>query len=120
MQYRILGKTGLKVSEIGFGGWAIGGGRGGSSGYGDTDDRVSISAIKKALDFGCNFFDTADTYGHGHSEELLGETLKPIRKNVIIATKVGYNFPTGTRSQDFTPAYIRNAIDESLKRLGTD
>src|SRR5881398_2093262 len=91
MKYRVLGKTGLKVSEVGFGAWAIGGNAHGNS-YGPTDDKQSLAAIGRALELGCNFFDTADVYGHGHSEELLGEALAGIRQRVLVATKVGGNF----------------------------
>ena len=70
MEYRQLGRTGLRVSAIGFGGWAIGGAAYGNS-YGPTDDAVSGAAIRRALELGCTFFDTADVYGHGHSEQLL-------------------------------------------------
>lgn len=72
MNYRILGRTGLRVSEVGFGAWASGGNRFGDS-YGPTDDDASRAAIHAALDGGCTFFDTADVYGHGRSEELLGQ-----------------------------------------------
>src|SRR3989475_11213667 len=91
MRYRTLGSTGLKVSEVGFGAWAIGGNAHGNS-YGPTEDEASIAAIEKAVELGCNFFDTADVYGHGHSEELLGEALADVRPDVILATKVGGNF----------------------------
>jgi aryl-alcohol dehydrogenase-like predicted oxidoreductase len=75
MNYRPLGRTGLMVSEIGFGGWAIGGNAFGNS-YGETDDDTSRAAIRAALDAGVNLFDTADIYGHGHSEALLSEVLE--------------------------------------------
>ena len=91
MQYRKFGKTDLLVSEIGFGAWAIGGGAmiGTTSiGWGDTDDKTSEQAIRQALDVGINFFDTADIYGLGHSENILGKTIGG-NKEVIIATKVG-------------------------------
>src|SRR6185503_2900270 len=88
---RQLGRTGLAVSEIGFGAWAIGGNDFGNS-YGPTDDDTSRRAIRRAFDLGCTFFDTADVYGHGHSEALLGETLQHVRSKVVIATKVGGNF----------------------------
>src|SRR2546426_415688 len=91
MRYRILGKTSLKVSEVGFGGWQIGGNAYGNS-YGPTEDKQSLAAIGRALELGCNFFDTADVYGHGHSEELLGRALREHRSEVIIATKVGGDF----------------------------
>lgn len=119
MKYRDFGKTGLKVSEVGFGGWAIGGNEHGNS-YGPTDDKVSIDAIHKAIDLGCNFFDTADVYGWGHSEELLGKAIKGKRDHLIIATKVGSDFYQGTGFQTFTPDYIRYAFEKSLQRLRTD
>lgn len=119
MKYRDFGKTGLKVSEIGFGAWAIGGNEHGNS-YGPTEDRISIEAINKAIDLGCNFFDTADVYGWGHSEELLGKALKGRRDHLIIATKVGGDFYQGHGFQTFTDAYVRFALEKSLQRLKTD
>src|SRR5882724_11017079 len=86
MKYRKFGSTGFQVSEIGFGAWAIGGNAHGNS-YGPTYDDESLRSIKTALDLGCTFFDTADVYGHGHSEELLGQALKGLRDKVIVATK---------------------------------
>ncbi|HEY9715700.1 MAG TPA: aldo/keto reductase [Chroococcales cyanobacterium] len=119
MKYRDFGKTGIKVSEIGFGGWAIGGSEHGNS-YGPTNDKESLEAIHKAIDQGCNFFDTADVYGWGHSEELLGKALKGKRDHLIIATKVGGDFYQGNGFQTFTPDYIRFALAKSLERLRTD
>ncbi|HEV8509045.1 MAG TPA: aldo/keto reductase [Gemmatimonadales bacterium] len=119
MNRRTLGRTGLSVSEIGFGAWAIGGNAFGNS-YGPTDDGESQRAIRKAFDLGCNFFDTADVYGHGHSEELLGAALHDVRDQVIIATKVGGNFYDHDIHMDFTPAYLRFAVERSLGRLRTD
>ncbi len=118
MQYRVLGKTGLKISEVGFGAWAIGGNEFGNS-YGPTDDRVSLSAVKTALDLGCNFFDTADVYGHGHSEHLLGKALEGNRDNVIIATKVGGDFYHEPPSLNFRPDYMEFALRKSCERLQT-
>src|SRR5947209_10943562 len=119
MKYRVLGKTVLKVSEVGFGAWAIGGNAHGNS-YGPTDDKQSLSAIGRALELGCNFFDTADVYGHGHSESLLGAALRDVRDQVFIATKVGGNFYDGDVHMDFTPAHLRFAVERSLERLRTD
>src|SRR6266540_289590 len=119
MRYRTLGKTGLKVSEVGFGGWAIGGNAFGNS-YGPTDDRTSLDAIKRALELGCNFFDTADAYGHGHSEELLGQALKGRRDDVVIATKVGADFYHDPPRMNFSPDYLSFALDKSCERLQTD
>lgn len=89
MQYRQFGRTDLRVSEIGFGTWAIGGAAnvgGMPIGWGPTDDAESIQAIHTALDAGINFFDTADFYGLGHAETLLGQTLGN-RKDVVIADR---------------------------------
>jgi len=119
MQYRKFGNTDLVVSEIGFGAWAIGGGAmiGGTAiGWGDTDDNVSIKAIHTALDAGINFFDTADIYGLGHSEELLGKTIG-IKKDVIIATKVGNVSRNDQFTVDYSKEYILKACETSLKKL---
>jgi len=116
---RTLGRTGLSVSEIGFGAWAIGGNAFGNS-YGPTDDAESTRAIRRAFELGCNFFDTADVYGHGHSETLLGAALHDVRDQVFIATKVGGNFYNRDMRQDFTPGYLRFAVGRSLERLRTD
>ena len=119
MRYRELGKTGLQVSEIGFGAWAVGGNAHGNS-YGPTDDRTSLAAIQRAFELGCNFFDTADVYGHGHSEEVLGQALKGHRDKVIIATKVGGDFYHGPPRMNFNPDYIEFALEKSCERLQTD
>lgn len=119
MKYRDFGRTGIKVSEIGFGAWAIGGNKFGNS-YGPTDDKISIEAINQSLELGCNFFDTADVYGYGHSEELLGKALKGKRDQALIATKVGADFYQGLALQNFRPDYIRFALEKSLERLATD
>jgi aryl-alcohol dehydrogenase-like predicted oxidoreductase len=116
---RTLGRTGLSVSEIGFGAWAVGGNAFGNS-YGPTDDVESQRAIRRAVELGCNFFDTADVYGHGHSEEMLGAALHDVRDQVILATKAGGNFYNRDMHLDFTPAYLRFAVERSLQRLRTD
>jgi aryl-alcohol dehydrogenase-like predicted oxidoreductase len=116
---RKFGKTGIEVGEVGMGCWAIGGNQHGNS-YGPTDDETSIAAVRRALELGCNFFDTADVYGHGHSEEVLGEALKDVRKKVIIATKVGGDFYGPRPGRNFTPLYIGFALNQSLQRLRTD
>jgi len=90
MKYRQLGKTGIKVSEIGFGTWGLGGDKGGSKAYGPADDRQSEAALNRAFELGITFYDTADFYGFGHSESMLGETFKKKRSQVIIAGKVGF------------------------------
>jgi len=119
MQYRKFGNTDLVVSEIGFGAWAIGGGAmiGNTAiGWGDTDDNVSIKAIHTALGAGINFFDTADIYGIGHSEELLGKIIGN-KKGVIIATKVGNVSRNDQFTVDYSKEYILEACETSLKKL---
>ncbi len=119
MQYRKFGNTGLNVSEIGFGAWAIGGGAmiGNTSiGWGDADDDVSKRAIYAAMEAGINFFDTADIYGLGHSEKILGETLCT-NKDIIIATKVGNVARNDQFTIDYSKEYILSACEASLKRL---
>lgn len=119
MRYRVLGRTGLRVSEVGFGAWAIGGNAHGNS-YGPTDDAESLAAVRKAVDAGCTFFDTADVYGWGHSEELLGRALEGRRDEVVLATKVGGDFYHGGVRTNFDPGYIAFALERSLQRLRTD
>ncbi len=119
MNYRLLGKTGLKVSEVGFGAWGIGGNAHGNS-YGPTNDEVSIAAVTRAVDLGCNFYDAADVYGHGHSEELLGQALKARRDKVIIATKVGGDFYHGPPKMNFNADYVEFALKKSCERLNTN
>lgn len=111
----------MKVSEIGMGCWAIGGNDFGNS-YGNVNDVESIKAIKKALSLGCNFFDTADVYGHGHSEEILGAALSNQREKAFIATKVGGSYMYGDKwgPTNFSEDYIRFAIEQSMKRLKTN
>ncbi len=113
MKHRILGKTGLRVSEVGFGAWAIGG-----TSYGPTRDEDSLDALEAAWESGVNFFDTADTYGHGHSETLLSRFLKnKPRHQTIIASKVGWDFYHGASRKNFDLTYVRFALEQSLKRL---
>ncbi|MBI2870516.1 MAG: aldo/keto reductase [Candidatus Omnitrophica bacterium] len=118
MRYRKLGTTGLKVSEIGFGTWGIGGVGEGWVAYGPTDDHESRAALERAFACGMTFYDTADLYGHGHSERLLGDVFKPLRKDVVIASKVGLLDQRG--SKDFSPGHIRASLEDSLRRLRTD
>ena len=119
MKTRVLGRTGLRVSEVGFGAWGIGGNAHGNS-YGPTDDNVSLAAVRRAVDLGCTFFDTADVYGWGHSETLLGKALEGRRQEVALATKVGGDFYHGGMRANFDPGYIAFALDRSLARLQTD
>ena len=119
MRYRKFGNTDLLVSEIGFGAWAIGGGAmiGNTAiGWGDADDGVSVKAIRAALDAGINFFDTADIYGLGHSEELLGKVIAG-KKDILIATKAGNVSRNDQFTVDYSKAYILQACEASLKRL---
>ncbi|HET9824435.1 MAG TPA: aldo/keto reductase [Chitinophagaceae bacterium] len=122
MQFRKFGGTDLMVSEIGFGAWAIGGGAmiGNTSiGWGDADDAISKRAIAAALDVGINFFDTADIYGLGHSERIIGETIGANPK-VLIATKVGNVARNDQFTVDYSKEHILTACERSLKRLGRE
>ena len=83
MRYRPLGKTGLQVSEIGFGAWGIGGRTVEQTSYGDTDDRTSLAALERALERGITFFDTSAAYGNGHSEELIGRAVRGRRSRAV-------------------------------------
>jgi aryl-alcohol dehydrogenase-like predicted oxidoreductase len=119
MNYRKFGNTSLLVSEIGFGAWAIGGGAmvGNTAiGWGNVNDDVSEKAIFAALNTGINFFDTADIYGLGHSESILGKTIGN-KQDIIIATKVGNVARNSAFTIDYTKEYIMLACENSLKRL---
>lgn len=118
MEYRALGRTGLKVSEIGFGTWGIGGTSKGSIAYGPTDDKESKTALRLAFEFGVTFYDTSDLYGYGHSERLLGAVFRKRRRRVVVASKVGFLRQSG--EQDFSPQHIRRSVEGSLRRLQTD
>ncbi len=127
---RKLGRSGIEVSAMGLGCWAIGGpwwyvGNGEHSpcGWGQIDDTESIRAIHVALDMGINFLDTADVYGCGHSERVLGEALAGRRDQVVIATKFGKQFDEEKKhyfGHETSPALIRRACEDSLRRLNTD
>ncbi|MEU1001733.1 aldo/keto reductase [Streptomyces tibetensis] len=124
---RPLGRSGIEVSALGFGCWAIGGewqaADGQPLGWGKVDDEESVRAVRRALDLGVTFFDTADTYGAGHSERVLGRALGKRRADVVVATKWGNVFDEETRTLtggDDSPAYLRRALTASLRRLGTD
>ncbi len=126
---RVLGRSGIKVSEIGFGCWAIGGpftdsaSGGVQVGWGEVDEAESTAALRRAYELGITFFDTADVYGTGHSERVLGRALASHRDDVVIATKFGNTFDAAQRTmtgQDVSTAYVRRACEESLGRLGTD
>jgi aryl-alcohol dehydrogenase-like predicted oxidoreductase len=126
LHYRTLGSTGLKIAEVGFGSWPIGGGwvlGGVHVGYGPTDDNVSKQAIRKALDLGINLLDSADAYGAGHSEELIGQVLKdwPARDELVIATKVGNQRRDPLPSvKNFERSYVISACEASLRRMNVE
>jgi aryl-alcohol dehydrogenase-like predicted oxidoreductase len=123
---RPLGRSRIPVSALGFGCWAIGGPfweRGRPLGWGEVDDEESVRAIHAALDLGVTFFDTANVYGAGHSERVLGRALAGRRDQVVIATKFGNLSDERTREMtgsDGTPDGVRRQLADSLRRLGTD
>lgn len=117
MKERLLGRSGISVSEVGFGCWGIGGLTPNQTSYGATDDNQSTRALEYALDRGITFFDTANVYGGGHSEKLLGKVFRHKRDRVIIATKAGWlDYES---EPDFSSANIVKSVDESLKRLNS-
>ena len=118
MNYRQLGATNLRVSEIGFGAWGIGGATPGPTSYGKTDDQASLAALDGALSAGINFFDTSNVYGYGHSERLIGQAFAHKRKQIVIATKAG--FVDYESPPDFSANAILKSVDSSLARLNTD
>ncbi len=130
MLNRELGRSGIQVSPMGLGCWAIGGRWwyvGGDvpepSGWGEVDDAESIRAIRTAIEAGVTFFDTADAYGCGHSERILGEAIQGRRDQVVLATKFGKQFDEQAKhyfGHETSPALIRSACEASLRRLGTD
>jgi aryl-alcohol dehydrogenase-like predicted oxidoreductase len=113
MKYRLLGRTGWKISEISFGAWAIGGA------WGNVDDRESLAALHAALDGGVNFFDTADVYGDGRSERLLARLKKVRKEKFYVATKAGRRLaeqtPLGYNRKNLTAW-----IERSLRNLDAD
>src|ERR671915_1065815 len=122
MRYRGLGDTGIQVSEVGFGVWTV------STGWwGEVDDERSARLLRQAYEQGINYFDTADTYGSGKGETLLADAFGHMREEVVISTKIGYDFYNHTqrrgqqeRPQNWSEEFIRFALEQSLKRLGTD
>jgi aryl-alcohol dehydrogenase-like predicted oxidoreductase len=116
MQTRTLGRSNLEVSALGFGCMGI------SFGYGPALDRQDgIAVIRAAVDHGVTFFDTAEAYGPFTNEEVVGEALAPVRDQVVIATKFGFQFEGGKLAGlDRRPDHIREVAEASLKRLGTD
>jgi aryl-alcohol dehydrogenase-like predicted oxidoreductase len=122
MKYRRLGDTEIEVSEVGFGVWTV------STGWwGEVDDEKSVRLLRQAHERGINYFDTADTYGSGKGETLLADAFGGMRDEVVISTKIGYDFYSHTqrrgqqeRPQEWSEIFIRFALEQSLKRLGTD
>ncbi|MER7502755.1 aldo/keto reductase [Nonomuraea pusilla] len=114
MKTRVLGAGGPVVSALGLGCMGM------SEFYGRGDEQESIAVIHRALDLGVTFLDTADMYGMGHNEELVGRAIKSRRDEVVLATKFGIRREGGTRSVDNSPEYVRAACDASLRRLGVD
>ena len=122
MRYRRLGNTDINISEVGFGVWTI------STGWwGEVDDERSVRILRLAHERGINYFDTADTYGSGKGETILADAFGHMRDEVVISTKIGYDFYNHTarrgqqeRPQDWSEDFIRFALEQSLKRLGTD
>lgn len=114
---RRFGKTDLMISEVGFGLWAAGG-----TTWGKTEDQAIFDAIDAALDAGVNFFDTADVYGDGHSEKLLGQAMKGRRDEFIVATKIGWQGFDGEKQQSAYDSVDKlvAGVESNLKRLQTD
>jgi aryl-alcohol dehydrogenase-like predicted oxidoreductase len=122
LKYKQLGKSGIKVSEVGFGAWTIALDWWGKKIEEDEAKRM----LKKAYDLGINFFETADMYGKGKSERLIGEVFKDMRSEVVISTKYGYDFESAQQighnelPQQFDPKFTENALKNSLERLQSD
>jgi aryl-alcohol dehydrogenase-like predicted oxidoreductase len=121
MNYRRLGRTGLEVSEIGYGAWGIG-----QTGWIGAEDDESLRALNRAIDLGVNFIDTALGYGDGHSEELVGQTVRERSETVYVATKVPPKTrewpgnPASHASETFPGDWIRRCTERSLRNLGLD
>jgi len=113
MKLRPFGDTGMMVSEIGLGAWQLA-----NPDWGVDDRSEALRIIQKSLEAGCNFFDTAPGYGYGRSEELLGEGLKSVRKDVILCTKFSHYDEDGTR--DFEAKNVRPVLEGSFRALQTD
>jgi aryl-alcohol dehydrogenase-like predicted oxidoreductase len=110
MKYRMLGSTGMKISEVSFGAWAIG------SGWGAVDDKESYAALNKAVDLGVNFIDTADVYGNGRSEKLISRLLKERKETLYVATKAGRKI-TPHVAEKYTPRAIQKFVEDSIRNL---
>jgi aryl-alcohol dehydrogenase-like predicted oxidoreductase len=122
---RQLGRTGMQITTLGFGSWAVGGG-GWSFGWGPQDDRQSLATIRRALELGVNWIDTAAVYGLGHSETIVGQLLRelPATRRPFIFTKCGLVWDDNDRMAPprriLTPESIRRECDASLQRLGVE
>ena len=122
MKYKKLGKSGIEVSEIGFGAWTIALNWWGK----EIEEDEAKRMLKKAYDCGINFFETGDMYGKGKSERLIGETFKDMRNEVVISTKYGYDFESADQighkelPQKFDDMFTRHALEKSLERLQTN
>ena len=113
MNYRQLGRTDMRVSEISFGAWAIGGS------WGPVKDEESYAALNRAVDLGVNFIDTADVYGDGRSERLIARLLKERKEEIFVATKAGRRLSPHT-ADGYNRANLEAFVDRSLKNLGVD
>jgi aryl-alcohol dehydrogenase-like predicted oxidoreductase len=113
MNYRQLGRTPWKVSEISFGAWAIGGA------WGSVDDGESMAALHRAIDSGVNFLDTADVYGMGRSERLIARLKQERKEEIVVATKVGRRLPEQT-VEGYSDANLTGFIEDNLRNLSTD
>ena len=113
MEYRALGRTGMKVSVVSFGAWPIG------SDWGQVNDKESLAALNRAVDLGVNFIDTADVYGDGRSEKLIGELLKERKEEVFVATKAGQRLDPHV-AEGYNLKNLETFIDRSLKNLQVD
>ncbi len=113
MQYRELGRTGWKVSSISFGAWAIG------AAWGTVEDAESLAALHKAIDLGVNFIDTADVYGDGRSERLIGQLRRERSEQIYVATKAGRRLPQQT-VEGYSRENLTAFVDRSLANLGTE
>jgi aryl-alcohol dehydrogenase-like predicted oxidoreductase len=114
MEYRQFGRTGIKISAVGFGCWEIGGG------YGSIEEADFIKAVNRALDEGINCFDTAEAYGFGASEKALAKALGSRRDKAVITTKFGVGYPEAPNYRDSSRKRVMESIEKSLKSLGTD
>ena len=120
MNYRNLGQSGLQISEFGFGAGTLGGQGPIFSAWGQTSLEEAQRMIDLCIAHGVNYFDTADAYSNGASEQMLGMLLKSKRQEVIVSTKVGIRLQAGINQGGYSRAYLMNAVDASLKRLDTD